>query len=181
MHLQEDSWIFSGTPEKHLLHIKAVMLAYQENGIKISVERSTFFSKTFKILGVEFSPKESILALDKIKAQSILDWEKPDNLYELQSRLYSLTYWQKFLPRLAELKFPLNQILRRGIFTWTKEADDAWNNIKTLIALDMRLTVPGPEEQLLITTDASKIACSGILWVLRGEDLRVAGCYSKLF
>ena len=120
------------------------------------------FSKTFKILGVEFSPKESILALDKIKAQSILDWEKPDNLYELQSRLYSLTYWQKFLPRLAELKFPLNQILRRGIFTWAKEADDAWNNIKALIALDIRLTVPGPEEQLLITTDASKIACSGI-------------------
>ena len=47
-------------------------------------------------------------------------------------------------------------------------------------ALDIRLTIPERDEQLLITTDASKIACSGILWVLRGEDLKVVSCYSKL-
>ena len=32
-----------------------------------------------------------------------------------------------------------------------------------------------------MTTDASKIACSCILWVNREDDLRVVGCYSKLF
>ena len=30
-------------------------------------------------------------------------------------------------------------------------------------------------------TDASKIACSCILWVCRKDSLRVVGCYSKLF
>ena len=167
---QDDSWIYSDTPEEHLLHIKAALMAFHENGIKVSANKSTFFPKSFKILGVNFSPRDSILALDKVKAQSILDWEKPDSLYTLQSRLYSLTYWQKFIPNLSELKFPLNQILRSGIFSWTQEADDAWNNIKSLIALDIRLTVPEQDEQLLVTTDASKIACSGILWVLKGED-----------
>ena len=178
---QDDSWIFSDTPEMHLLHLKVVLMAYKENDIKISANKSTFFPKSFKILGVNFSPRDSTLALDRVKAQSILDWEKPDSLYTLQSRLYALIYWQKFLPNLAELKFPLNQILRSGIFSWTREADDAWNNIKSLIALDIRLTIPERHEQLLITTDASKIACSGILWVLRGKELKVVGCYSKLF
>jgi RNase H-like domain found in reverse transcriptase len=64
---------------------------------------------------------------------------------------------------LAELKFPLNQILSSGIFSWTQEADDAWENIKAMIALDIKLTIPNRDEQLLITTDASKVACSCIL------------------
>ncbi len=50
-----------------------------------------------------------------------------------------------------------------------------------LIALDIRLTIPERDEQLVLTTDASKIACSCILWVSRGDSLRVVGCYSKLF
>ena len=178
---QDDSWIFSDFPEQHVLHIKAVLMAYKLNDIKISPNKSTFFPESFKILGVSFSPQESTLALDRVKAQSILDWEKPDSLYTLQSRLYALNYWTKFIPNLAEIKFPLNQILRSGIFSWTKEADDAWESIKALIALDIRLTIPNKDEQLLLTTDASKIACSCILWVFRNGHLKVVGCYSKLF
>jgi len=180
---QDDSWIYTDPdlPELHLLHVKAVLHAYKLNDIKISPNKSTFFPESFKILGVSFSPQESELALDKVKAQSILEWEKPDSLYTLQSRLYALNYWTKFIPNLAEIKYPLNQILRSGIFSWTKEADDAWESIKALIALDIRLTIPNRDEQLLLTTDASKIACSCILWVFRNGNLKVVGCYSKLF
>ena len=63
------------------------------------------------------------LSLDEVKAKSILDWEKPDSLYTLQSRLYALNYWNKFIPALAELKFPLQQIVRSQIFSWNEEAD----------------------------------------------------------
>ncbi len=178
---QDDSWIFSSTPEQHLLHLKVVLTAYQQNNIKLSPTKCSFFPENFKILGVSFSPQQSEIALDKIKAQSILDWEKPDSLYTLQSRLYALNYWSKFIPSLAEIKFPLNQILRSQIFTWNEEADQAWHNIKALITLDIRLTIPEQNEKLLITTDASKIACSAILWVYRDNNLRVVGCHSKLF
>ena len=67
--------------------------------------------------------------LDELKAQSILEWERPDSLYTLQSRLYALNYWTKFIPSLAEIKFPLNQILRSGIFSWSKEAEEAWQQL----------------------------------------------------
>ena len=50
-----------------------------------------------------------------------------------------------------------------------------------MIALDIRLTVPLQDEKLLVTTDASKIACSAILWVYRNQSLRVVACHSKLF
>jgi hypothetical protein len=75
----------------------------------------------------------------------------------------------------------LNQILRSGTLSWTQEADDAWENIKARITLDIRLTIPKKDDQLLITTDASKVACSCILWVCRRNDIKLVGCYSKLF
>ena len=178
---QDDSWVFSDDEESHLIHLKAVLKAYLLHGIKLSPKKSSFFPESFKILGVSLSPQTAELSLDRVKAQSILDWEKPDSLYSLQSRLYALNYWMKFIPALAELKFPLQQIVRSQIFSWNEDADLAWQRIKALIALDIRLTVPEQDEQLIVTTDASKIACSCILWVHRKESLRVVGCYSKLF
>ena len=178
---QDDSWIFSDDDDYHLIHLKAVLLAYKMFDIKLSPNKCTFFPDSFKILGVTLSPKSCELALSSVKAQSILDWEKPDSLYTLQSRLYALNYWMKFIPALAELKFPLQQIVRSQIFTWSEEADLAWQRIKSIIAMDVRLTIPERNEQLVITTDASKVACSCILWVSRGDSLRVVGCYSKLF
>jgi hypothetical protein len=178
---QDDSWIFSDDEEIHLLHVKVVLMAYKMFDIKLSPNTSTFVPESFKILGVTITPGSCELALDRVKAQSILDWEKPDSLYTLQSRLYALNYWTKFIPALAELKFPLQQIIRSQIFTWNEEADLAWQRIKAIIALDIRLTIPEQDEQLVLTTDASKIACSCILWEYRNGSLRVVGCYSKLF
>ena len=178
---QDDSWIFSDDNESHLIHLKAVLAAYLIHDIRLSPKKSAFFPESFKILGVSLTPQASELSLDKVKALSILEWEKPDSLYTLQSRLYALNYWMKFIPALAEIKFPLQQIVRSQIFSWNEEADLAWQRIKALIALDVRLTIPERDEQLLITTDASKIACSCILWVHRKGSLRVVGCYSKLF
>ena len=178
---QDDSWIISDNLEIHLIHLEAVILAYKLHDIKISPDKCTFFAKTLKVLGVQVNPNRAELALDAVKAKSILTWEKPDSLYTLQSRLYSFNYWQKFIPQLSELKFPLNQVLRSGIFSWDKKVNEAWERIKTIIALDIKLTIPQREEQLILTCDASKVAISCILWVEQKNDLRVVGCYSKLF
>ena len=70
---------------------------------------------------------------------------------------------------------------KSGVFSWSEEADNAWQQIKALIMLDIKLVIPKNDEQLILTTDASKVAMSAILWVVRDGDLRVVGCYSKLF
>ncbi len=178
---QDDSWIISNNFDEHLIHIEAVLKAYKMYDIKISAEKSTFFAKNLKVLGVQVNPSQAQLSLDEVKAKSILTWEKPDSLYTLQSRLYSFNYWQKFIPNLSELKFPLNQILKSGVFSWDATANAAWERIKSLIALDIKLTIPNRDDQLVLTCDASKLAISCILWVAQGDNLRVVGCYSKMF
>ncbi len=72
-------------------------------------------------------------------------------------------------------------MLRSGIFSWDAQVDEAWERIKAIIALDIKLTIPQRHEQLVLTCDASKVAISAILWVEQNDSLRVVGCYSKLF
>ena len=62
------------------------------------------------------------------------------------------------------------------MFSWDKRANKAWQQIKSLITLNICLVIPEKHEQLVLTTDAS---C--ILWVESNGDLGVVGCYSKLF
>jgi hypothetical protein len=47
-------------------------MAYKMYDIRLSPLKSTFFPESFKILGVTFSPLNAELALDKLKAKSIL-------------------------------------------------------------------------------------------------------------
>ncbi len=61
-------------------------MAYKMHNIKLSPKKCTFFPDELTILGVSFTPIKAELALDKLKAQSMLDWEKPDSLYTLQSK-----------------------------------------------------------------------------------------------
>jgi dUTPase len=77
--------------------------------------------------------------------------------------------------------FPLNHILKSGIFSWDKKVNEAWERIKSIISLDIKLTIPQKDEQLVMTCDASKIAISCILWVEKNYKLKVVECFSKLF
>ncbi len=80
---------------------------------------------------------------------------------------------------LAELKFPLQQIIHSKI-SWNEEADLAWQGINTAIALEIGLTILEPDDQLVLPTDSLITACSCILWVYRDNALRVVSCHSKL-
>ncbi len=53
---QDDSWIFSEDDESHLIHLKAVLMAYRMYDIRLSPTKCTFFPESFKILGVTLSP-----------------------------------------------------------------------------------------------------------------------------
>ena len=177
----DDLFIHSKTVKDHLLHIEAMLIAIRKAGIKLSPEKSTFFARTVKILGIHLDVKQSTLKLEKCKAESILNWQRPESLYSLQSRLYSLVYFAKFIPYLSEISYPLTALIRNGEFKWTSVEEKAWLKLKSTIAADIMLSIPEPSDDLIITTDASKVAVSCILWKKTGqEDIKPVMCFSKL-
>ena len=177
----DDCFIFSESKELHEVHIKATILALIYGGFKLAPNKCTFFADKIKCLGFEVDTSNAEIGIDQIKGSSILEWEKPNNLHVLQSRLFATRYWARFLPNLNEVIYPLTQMLRTGHFEWKQIHDDAWLKLKSLILLDLRLAIPKPEQKLCLFVDASKICVAAVLFIVTEDGyLKPCGCFSKL-
>jgi len=185
INFMDDLWIYSPIEmgfEGHLICIKLVFSALKRAKVKLGPKKCVFYTHDFKVLGIAVNSKESTMFIDEKKANAILMWGRPSSLAELNSRIFSLNYWEKFLPKLREIIAPWYLVLRSQKFYWDKHCEDAFNQLKMLILADIRLNIPNEDDQLILATDASKISSSQVLFI-RDKDgkLRICGCNSRIF
>jgi hypothetical protein len=153
----DDIFVFRDTFQELYVALKVLLMAATEAKIKFSSEKSKFFTTNVKVLGYSFDTSNVQLTMDKLKASGIMNTKKPSSLYELHSRLASFQYQSMFLPYLKHILYPLNFLLKKKEFTWGPIEERAWNSAKALSVLGLKLTVPNPEDDLILTTDASKV------------------------
>ena len=103
----DDLDVFSDTVKENLNHIHAVLWILKREGCLLNPKKAKFMTTNFTTLGVNINTKENLVSIDKKKAQAILSWPKPSSLLEVMSRLQSLNYISKNLPRLKEISYPL--------------------------------------------------------------------------
>ena len=171
--------------ENFRLHSALLEISFftmKEFKIKISGAKCTYFSTKLRILGTLLDTKNSERSIDICKAKSILGWPKPMCLADLQSKICTLTFHFQHLPNLKEIIAPLYNLLKTNRFTWDSYLDLSWARIKALILADIRLTIPGRDEQLILSCDASQSSTAQCLFILKPTgDLKIAGLNSKLF
>jgi hypothetical protein len=72
-------------------------------------------------------------------------------------------------------------LLKKKEFTWGPIEERAWNSAKALSVLGLKLTVPNPEDDLILTTDASKVAAAGCLFRVKNGKMELVSVTSKYF
>jgi hypothetical protein len=72
-------------------------------------------------------------------------------------------------------------LLRKKVFQWTEIEEKAWQTAITLTKLNIQLTIPEPTDTLLLTTDASKVAASAVLFTVKNDQLQLVSATSKYF
>ena len=107
--------------------------------------------------------------------------KKPANLQELHSRLASLYYQSSFLPYIKHILYPLQFLLQQKQFSWGPVEEHAWQSAKMLATLSLRFAIPEDTDELVITTDASKVAASACLFRVKNEKLELIAVSSKYF
>ena len=185
VNFMDDLWIYSPMElgfDGHLICIKLVFSALARAKVKLGPKKCVFYTFDFKVLGIAVNSKESTMFIDEKKANAILMWGRPSSLAELNSRIFSLNYWEKFLPKLREVIAPWYLVLRSARFYWDTQCEEAFNQLKMLILADIRLNIPNEQDQLILATDASKISSSQVLFI-RNKDgtLKICGCNSRIF
>lgn len=94
--------------------------------------------------------------------EAIRDAPKSTTREELQLFLGKATYYRSFIPDLSTKDRPLRDMLLNERFTWTKDAEKAYTDIKNILISPQVLIPYDPSLPLLLATDASKTGLGAV-------------------
>ncbi|XP_043229817.1 uncharacterized protein K02A2.6-like, partial [Amphibalanus amphitrite] len=114
--------------------------------------------------------------LDRLK-QAVAEAPPPTNVKELRSLLGSTGWFSRFVPQYSAVVRPLAIMLKKdATFQWTKEANDAFNEVKWLISARPVMKPFSARLRTIVTTDASDRGAGAMLTQIQpdGEERPVA-------
>ena len=107
----DDILIHSSSVEEHLIHLRAVLTALKNCGLRAHPEKSLVCSDTMDFLGFDVS-KHGLTPTDaKIKA--FQDMRPPSNISELRTVLGQLRYYGCFCPNFSAIARPMLDLLQK--------------------------------------------------------------------
>ena len=157
-----DIIIFSKTEEEHLEHLEIIFNRLREAGLKLKLQKCSFFKKHIQYLGHLISD-EGIQPLPE-KLESIAKMSVPKNAKQVKQFLGLVGYYRKFIPRFADISRILTKLTHNDEeFKWTPECDKCFQILKDYLLEALILRYPDPAASYTLYTDASKYAYAGVL------------------
>ena len=158
----DDIIIFSKTEEEHLEHLETIFNQLREAGLKLELQKCSFFKKHIQYLGHLISD-EGIQPLPE-KLESIAKMPIPKNAKQVKQFLGFVGYYRKFVPRFADISRILTKLTYKDQeFKWTPECDKCFHMLKDYLQGAPILRYPDPAASYTLYTDASKYAYAGVL------------------
>ena len=158
----DDIIIFSKTEEEHLQHLEEIFEWLQKAGLKLKLQKCSFFKKHIQYLGHLISD-EGIQPLPE-KLESIAKMPVPQNAKQVKQFLGHVGYYRKFVPHFSDIARPLMQLTQKNEgFNWSTECDKCFHMLKDYLQKALILRYPDPTADYILYTDASKYAYAGVL------------------
>ena len=174
----DDVIIYSDTIESHLKQLDLVLTRLREAGLKLKPSKCDLIKSSVLYLGHVVS-KDGLQPNPKI-VDSVLKWKVPQNVKETQQFLGLCNYYRRFIKNFSKIAAPLHQLTHKNTsFLWTKETEESFERLKTLLCSSPILGYPQSEGQYILDTDASDIGVGGVLSQIQGEETRVLAYASK--
>lgn len=165
----DDVLIYSPTWESHLQHVRTAFELLRQHQFYIKLSKCAFGQQQIEYLGHIVSCNG--VQVDQGKIQVMINWPKPTNVSDLRGFLGLTGYYRKFVRDYGTIARPLTNLLKKGQFLWTEDADDAFTVLKKPMASIPILAMPNFEAPFVITTDASN---NSIGVVLSQQDRPIA-------
>ena len=162
MEYLDDIIIFSKTEEEHLQHLEDIFEQLQKAGLKLKLQKCSFFKKHIQYLGHLISD-EGIQPLPE-KLESIAKMPVPQNTKQVKQLLGLVGYYRRFVPHFSDIARPLTQLTRKNEgFNWSTECEKCFHMLKNYLYEAPILRYPDPTAEYILYTDASKYAYAGVL------------------
>lgn len=158
----DDILIHAPTKEQHDKTLNRVLSLARKHNVKFNLEKCKFGLQEVNYLGHKIS--NNGLTIDDRKIEAIRDMPSPKNKKDIQRFLGFVTYVGKFVKNLSEKTHPLRELLKiNNAFVWEEHHEKSFNEIKNEICKDITLRFFNPNEQVIVSVDASKYGLGAVL------------------
>ncbi|KAE8902055.1 hypothetical protein PF003_g14177 [Phytophthora fragariae] len=143
--------------EAHLGHLREVLLCMRENRVYANINKCIFGAEEIPFLGC-FLGKDGVRA-DPEKVCAIAQWPVPVSQKDLRKWLGLANHLHKYSANYAEMARPLTNLLKKdAVWSWTSEAQQAFEAIKSSLQSAPILALPDEERPFSVVCDASDFA-----------------------
>ncbi|GKD46462.1 reverse transcriptase domain-containing protein [Tanacetum coccineum] len=165
----DDLVIKSRTEDEIVRDIEETFKTLREINMKLNPKKCTFGVEEGMFLGYKVNAKGLKVCPDKVDV--VLSLPSPKCLKDVQKLNGKLASLNRFLAKSAEKSLPffktLKKCTKKSDFHWTTEAEEAFRQMKQLIAELPMLTAPMEKEELIVYLAAAKEAVSAVLMTER--------------
>ena len=107
----DDTIVYSRTFDEHLTHLKRVFNRIKQAGLRLNIEKCTFWMHQLPFLGHLISATG--IAPDPQKVEAVQQIQPPKNLTALRSFLGLAGYYRQFIQNFSSIARPLNSLLQK--------------------------------------------------------------------
>ncbi|CBY12596.1 unnamed protein product [Oikopleura dioica] len=187
---------FGGSFTEYRESLRQLLKAVIKFGVKLKASKCQFLQREAHFLGRVIT--KAGVQTDPAYTRSLLSMPPPTNHRELRSLVGSLTWLKEFAEArmgeeisshlFAHVMRPITALLvtcKRGVipppFQWTPEADSAFTQLKTRLANPPVISFPDFRHTFILHTDASDLACGGILTQIINGKTKLVAAVSHTF
>ncbi|WVZ63496.1 hypothetical protein U9M48_013123 [Paspalum notatum var. saurae] len=151
----DDILIYSKTEEEHEEHLRLVLQKLRDHKLYAKLSKCEFWLDQMPFLGHIVS-KGGIM-VDPSKISSVMDWKVLEVVKEVRGFLGLAGYYRRFIESFSRITKPMTSLLEKGVpFIWTKERQDAFDELKKRLTTAPVLTLPDLTKSFTVYCDASK-------------------------
>ena len=159
----DDVVIATPTLEDHIERLDEVFACMKRSGLKCKPSKCEILKDSIKYLG-RMVDKHGIRQ-DPDAVEVVLTWKSPKTEHQLMSFLGFANYYREFVKGYADKVYPMQQLMRHKgkKFMWNNAAEESFQRIKKELCEAPVLGMPTEKVIVVLDTDASVVAISGIL------------------
>ncbi len=175
----DDVVVYSACWDDHLVDLANVIRCLGEAGLTLKSKKCVFGQKYLQYLGHKIGG--GVVAVPELRIKAMSEFLLPRTKKQLRSFLGSMSYYRKFVDGYAKLSSTLSPAVslkapQRVIWT---EMMANFCKLKDSLCNHVVLTIPGPEDELVLYTDASGDGIGGCLHVVRSDGEKPVVFFSR--
>ncbi|XP_074327634.1 uncharacterized protein LOC141665550 [Apium graveolens] len=149
------------TEIEKLEHLRKVFEILKENKLLVKKSKCAFAQEQVEYLGHIVSSQG--VAADEQKVKAVRNSPVPKNIKALRGFLGLTGYYRRFVQGYGVLSKPLTNLLKKGGFQWSIDADRAFKQLKQVMSNTPVLRMPDFTKTFTVETDACKTGIGAVL------------------